>query len=129
MNPLAIDPAVSSGFETATLRELVVDIGATEARGLLRTLLVELPKRARALASAESAADLPVVVHHAHVLKGMGMTFGARLLAEYAQQVELAGRAGDSDTALPLCRLLRAEVDATVALLAAAPPWLREALS
>lgn len=129
MTLIVNEPATACGFEMATLRDLVDDIGAVEARGLLRTLLVELPRRERELASAESVGDLHQLVHQAHVLKAMGMTFGARLLADYAQQAELAGRSGDAGTALPLCRLLRAEVGATIALLAAAPPWLREMLS
>jgi HPt (histidine-containing phosphotransfer) domain-containing protein len=129
MSPIAITLARDDSFESTALRDLVADIGVADAHHLLDTLLTELPKLRVALASACTAGDLPDLAHQAHVLKGMGLTFGAVMIAALARRLEAAGQDGDRDAAQELCGLLCAELDATVATLAGRPAWLREALS
>ncbi len=122
---LAVDaaPAVSDsvpvdveGFRRS-MREAGIEDAVPE---MLRVFLDDAPTRLQALAEAVEAGEPNSIREAAHAYKSAARTMLARGLSDLLQEVEDAGRGGDTATARMLIDGVREESDAVMAYLAAA---------
>ncbi|MFT3897556.1 MAG: ATP-binding protein [Thermomonas sp.] len=73
-----------------------------DLRALLADYLASTREDLAGLEAARAAGDLPVLTRQAHKLKGAARTVGALELADAAERLEAAARAGDWMTVPPL---------------------------
>jgi HPt (histidine-containing phosphotransfer) domain-containing protein len=75
------------------------DIGFV--RELIETYLADTPAQLDAMTAAVEADDADALVRPAHTLKSSSATVGAMRLSSVARELEMAGRTGALETAVP----------------------------
>jgi len=81
--------------------ELLVD--------LIRMFLEDGPNRVRSIETGATEGDLELVEQAAHSLKGSAGNLGAVKVQHLAEELQLAGRSGDRESAARLAERLRTD--------------------
>jgi HPt (histidine-containing phosphotransfer) domain-containing protein len=89
------------------LRDLSPGGGSEFLCELITIYLEDTPKQLAQLEEALARQDLPLVIRSAHTIKGSSGNFGATQVAGTAQEIELAGKAGNLPAAAALLPALK----------------------
>lgn len=89
-------PAADVVWDAATLTRMVGDYPEMHRR-LLDKFLLGSEEQVAAIMSAVAAGDLAIVTAVAHKMKSAARTVGALRLGHLCQEIEISGRADDSD--------------------------------
>lgn len=84
-------------------------------RRLFEVFLEEEPKRIAALGQAVSGADLDLVRHIAHALKGAAATMGMERLRDACRELEFAAKDGEAGALTRCFEKIRQEMQAVFA--------------
>ncbi|MDX8400171.1 MAG: PAS domain S-box protein [Gallionellaceae bacterium] len=98
-------------WDASTLTQMVGDNPEMHQR-LLRKFLVNARVQVDAIVAAASEEDIATAGKLAHTLKSSARTVGAMQLGELCQEIEMAGKAGDTPTCNALNGRLNAAFDA-----------------
>ena len=94
------DTAATEGLDTQVLERLIEDTSKATVARMLTIFLSEADKRLTLIRQASEHTDALQLASEAHTLKSSAASFGARLLADLAKQLEATARAGVVDEAL-----------------------------
>ena len=97
--PEAEGPILDEGVLTELTETTGGDIGFV--RELVETYLAETPAQLEAMTAALEADDADALVRPAHTLKSSSATVGAMRLSSVARELEMAGRTGALEAAVP----------------------------
>ena len=97
--PEAEGPILDEGVLTELTETTGGDIGFV--RELVETYLAETPTQLEAMTAALEADDADALVRPAHTLKSSSATVGAMRLSSVARELEMAGRTGALEAAVP----------------------------
>ena len=119
------DTAATEGLDTESLdirvlERLIEDTSKATVARMLTIFLSEADKRMTLIRQALAQADTLQLASEAHTLKSSAASFGARLLADLAKQLEASAKAGIADE--PLVKRLNEVGERSIAQL---KQWLR----
>ena len=97
--PEADGPILDEAVLTELTETTGGDIGFV--RELVETYLAETPAQLDAMTAAVEADDADALVRPAHTLKSSSATVGAMRLSSVARELEMAGRTGALEPAVP----------------------------
>lgn len=115
--PVPLNGVGEPRINEETLADLRDAVGAEATQRHVGRFLAEARTTFDRMQNAMQSADLDAMRHLAHSLAGSLRTFGADHLADLASEADIAGQAGDRDTAMRACRRLLAEHPNTLELL------------
>ena len=121
--PEADGPILDDGVLTELTESTGGDIGFV--RELIETFLADTPPQLDAMTAAVQADDADALVRPSHTLKSSSATVGAMRLSSVARELEMAGRTGSLEPAVP-GRLEAARAEWT-AVVEAFTAWLERA--
>ena len=103
-------------FEVDDLRRTLADAELDDiVDELVEAFLDDAPSRMAAIESAVAATSSDDVRTTAHAYKSAAASMGARQLAEFLRQMEIAGSSGDTARASALLPMVRAAHESVVA--------------
>ena len=102
-------------IEEEQLRGLTEAAGKETVMPILDAFWASNEELLEALEAALSTGDADAISKTGHALKGSASNLGAASLAEVAKTVEMAGKAGDLDTARDAAMRLPTEIEDTKA--------------
>ena len=106
---------MSAMIEEEQLRGLAEAAGKETVMPILDAFWTSNDELLAALQAALSTGDADAISKTGHALKGSASNLGATSLAEAAKTVEMAGKAGDVETARDAATRLPSEIEGTKA--------------